>query len=146
MKQACGGRAFNHAVVPYTNGFAENYGDQRYLAVRLPRDEGDVYVAIYGCRNHSAGGPTRNLIYTRLVVVETKAMAEGKVLVNAEAMADRIAEEDHITLYGVYFDINMATIKPESSSTRLLDSGRVSVGIKKPNQVCFGIKLTAELR
>ena len=30
----CGGRDFNHAVMSYQSGFAENYRDQRFIAAR----------------------------------------------------------------------------------------------------------------
>ena len=45
--EACGGRNFNHAVSPYDQYFGDHYGDQRYLAAKLSRPEGDVYVSVY---------------------------------------------------------------------------------------------------
>jgi hypothetical protein len=39
----CGGRDFNHKLVEYKSGFGDNYSDQRFLAAKLARDEGDVY-------------------------------------------------------------------------------------------------------
>lgn len=72
---ACGGRDFNHASPGYRayyTPFGENYEDQRYLAARLSRDGGDVYVAVHTARNTSSGGPSRDRIYTQVDVVEEK--------------------------------------------------------------------------
>lgn len=113
----CGGRDFNHSVVPYWGGFAENYEDQRYLAANLTRPTGDVYVAVYVVRNHSEGGPTHNRIYTQLDIVEIKPMQGGMVSVDADVMAKAINNTGRIALYGIYFDTNKAEIKQESKTT-----------------------------
>jgi OOP family OmpA-OmpF porin len=113
----CGGRDFNHSVVPYWGGFAENYEDQRYYAGKLSRPEGNVYAAVYVVRNQSEGGPTHDRIYTQLDVVETRAMKQDMVTVNADAMARSIADTGRIALYGIHFDTDKAEIKPESKPT-----------------------------
>ena len=62
---ACGGRDFNHAVVPYHLTFSENYEDQRYLAARKARlGGGDIHVAIYVVKAYSVGGERKDRIYT----------------------------------------------------------------------------------
>jgi outer membrane protein OmpA-like peptidoglycan-associated protein len=113
----CGGRDFNHSVVPYWSGFAENYEDQRYYAGKLSRPEGDVYAAVYVVRNLSEGGPTHNRIYTQLDVVEVAPMKEEMVSVNADVMARSIADTGRVTLYGIHFDTDKADIKPDSRPT-----------------------------
>lgn len=116
--EECGGRSFNHSVVPYDwLGFSENYEDQRYVAAKLTRAKGDVYVAVYVVRNYSAGGPTHNRIYTQVDVVELKPMQSGMIKVDADAMAKEIDETGRIALYGIYFDTDKANIKPESQQT-----------------------------
>jgi outer membrane protein OmpA-like peptidoglycan-associated protein len=115
--EGCGGRNFNHAVVPYTSEFAENYENQRYLAAHLKRDEGDVYVSFYIVRNTSSGGPTYNLIFTQLDVIEAQPMDAGLVIIDSNTMEKEISKTGRVALYGIYFDTNKADVKPESMTT-----------------------------
>lgn len=110
---ACGGRYFNHAVVPYDLVFGDNYEDQRYLAARLAREEGDIYVSLYVARDQGAGSAAA----TQLDVITTKPMEGGMVTIDADAMAKGIAAEGHIAVYGIYFDTDKSDIKPESRPT-----------------------------
>lgn len=114
--EACGGRAFNNSVVPYVDGFGDNYRDQRYLAAKLARREGDLYVAVYVCWNHS-GDPKRVRAHTWLEVLEVAPMESGKVEVDADAMLQGIEQEGSVALYGITFDFNQAKIRPESRPT-----------------------------
>lgn len=113
----CGGRDFNHKVVEYKSGFGDNYSDQRFLAAKLARDEGDVYVSLYTVKNTSGGGPDRNHIYTEVDVIEVAPMQEAMVRVDANAMAEEIFETGSISIYGILFDFDKADIKPESAAT-----------------------------
>ena len=111
--EECGGRNFNHAAVPYTAYFGDAYSDQRYLAARLSRPEGDVYVAVYATRGTVDGGRTYN-VYVRVDVIELAPIEERMVTVDAKAMAEGIAAEGHMALYNIYFDTGKAELKPES--------------------------------
>lgn len=113
----CGGRAFNHKVVEYKSGFGDNYYEQRFLAAKLVRDEGDVYVSLYTVKNTTGGGPDKNHIYTQVDVIEIAPMDEGLVTVDADAMAEEIFETGSISIYGILFDFDKADIKPESAAT-----------------------------
>lgn len=113
----CGGRDFNHKVVEYSGGFADNYSDQRFLAAKLTRAEGDVYVSLYTVKNTGGGGPDRNHIYTEVDVIEIAPMQEAMVTVDANAMAEEIFETGSISIYGILFDFDKADIKPESAAT-----------------------------
>jgi len=108
--KACGGRPFNHNVVPYKNGFSENYGDQRYLAAKLEREEGDLYVAVYVCLNGSRA-------HTWVDVVEVAAMATGQVEVDAAKMLAGIEQKGSVALYGITFAFGKADILPSSEPT-----------------------------
>lgn len=110
----CGGRAFNHTVVPYWSGFAENYGKQRYFAAKRSDAKGDVYVAVYVVRNSSTGGPKRNLIYAQTDVIEIAKMDVGLEVVKASAMQKAIQQAGHIALYGILFDLDSANIRDGS--------------------------------
>ncbi len=113
----CGGRDFNHAVMDYQSGFAENYRDQRFIAARRTRADSDFAVSLYVVRNTSEGGSRANQIFFQLDVIEGAAMETGMVDVDAETMAREISETGSISLYGIHFDTGMTDIKPESEST-----------------------------
>jgi outer membrane protein OmpA-like peptidoglycan-associated protein len=83
--------------------------EQRYLAARMARPEGDVYVSLLALALQKP--------LVRLDVVETKPMASGLVTVDAAAMAADIARSGRVALYGIYFDTDRAEIKAESSPT-----------------------------
>lgn len=112
----CGGRNFNHAVARY-DLFGENDADQRYLAARLQRSEGDIYVSLYTVRNTSSGGPRHGRTFTQLDIIELKPMESNMVTIDANAMAREIDQTGRVALYGLYFDTARATIKPESKPT-----------------------------
>ncbi len=114
---ACGGRDFNNVVVPYNSQFGDNYEDQRYIAARLSRSQGDVYASIYTARNTTGGGSDHNAIYTQVNVIEIKPQTSKVVVVKAAQMAQRITASGRVALYGVYFDSGKAVLKPTSKPT-----------------------------
>jgi len=84
---------------------------RRYLAAKLSRPEGDVYVSIaVQAQDPSSTG------YTMLDVVEVKPM-ENKDLVDAASLADSVSRTGHAAVYGIYFDTAKADLKPESDAT-----------------------------
>jgi len=113
----CGGRSFNHAVMEYMSGFAENYSDQRFMAVRRSRADSDVAASLYVVRNTSEGGARANQIFYRLDVIEGTPMDVGMVDVDAETMAREISETGSVSIYGILFDTDQTDIKPESEAT-----------------------------
>lgn len=114
----CGGRDFNHAVVPYSLNFRENNEDQRYLAARKTGpDVGDVHVAIYTVKAHSIGGERKNRVYTQVDVIEEQARQSKVVVVEADEMAQRIDRAGKVALYGIHFDTDSARIRPQSRPT-----------------------------
>ena len=80
--------------------------DNRYLAAKLARPEGDVYVGLNVLSEHAY-----------LVVVEIKPMESGLVTVNAAALAGDLSRTGHVAVYGIYFDTGKADLKPESDPT-----------------------------
>jgi OmpA-OmpF porin, OOP family len=83
--------------------------DQRYLAARLARATGDLYVSLLAIE--------LNTPLARLDVVEVKPQKSSLVSVNAATMATDISTKGSVALYGIYFDTDRAEIKPESRST-----------------------------
>jgi len=97
-------------AAPIINDAFGNYGeDTRYLAAKLARAEGDVYVALWV---YDSGFD----IKTFLTVVEAKPMETGLVTVNAAALASDITKMGHASVYGIYFDTGKADVKPESDA------------------------------
>ena len=81
----------------------------RYALLRLPRAEGDVYLALYVAdlvQRENAG--------VVITVVETKPMDTGLVTIDADALGKAMVEEGKVALYGVHFDTDSAVIKPNS--------------------------------
>jgi len=84
----------------------------RYVAARLKRTEGDVWVGVKVLINgYSTGG-------TVLDVVEVKPLQADLVSVkSADAIRSDIGSTGHSPIYGVYFDTGKAIVKPESDPT-----------------------------
>ncbi|MBD3789868.1 MAG: DUF4892 domain-containing protein [Campylobacterales bacterium] len=89
--------------------------DQRLMVAKLSRDEGDIYVIVYIALNAQSEPQWASKKVTILIeVLETAKMDENMVTVDAEAMSKEIQVSGHIALYGIYFDVDKADIKPES--------------------------------
>lgn len=86
------------------------FGEMRYLAAKLARSEGDVYVALHV--KQTGKGKADHHAY--LVVLEMKPMQQGMVTVDAAALAGDLVASGHTAIYGIYFDTAKWDIKPES--------------------------------
>ena len=117
-RDACGGRNFNHAiaVADLYSLFGEYQAEQRYLAGKLSRSEGDAYAAVYAVMNKSGGGPNRNRVMVQLDVIELEPMEEKMVVLDAGTLHTEIAREGRIAVYGILFDFDAAAIRPESEA------------------------------
>ena len=93
--------------------------EQHYLAAKLSRPEGDVYISVYTARENFASW--KDLTWNRALVlvdiVETRPMEAGKVVVDAAAMANSLATSGRVALYGIYFDTNSTNLKDTSDPT-----------------------------
>ena len=91
------------------NYFRENV---RYLLARLDGPQGTVYVAIVIAEDSARG----NHAFIR--VVETKEMEEKKIsFVTATQMRSALADRGRISLYGIQFDFDKTSLRPESGET-----------------------------
>jgi len=105
--------------------FQGNEENQRFLAARLSRPEGDVNVVLYAVALQPS--PLLNALKQRGLeqdqtviqtdIIVSKPMESKMVTVKAEEMAKQISNTGSIALYGIYFDFNKADIKPESQPT-----------------------------
>ncbi len=79
-----------------------------YISAVTPKK--DAYISVYYAEGYR-GRPGGLFI----AVVEPKQLELGKV--DAKTIADKLQDQGHIALYGIYFDFDKATIKPESKPT-----------------------------
>jgi OmpA-OmpF porin, OOP family len=105
--------------------------DQRFLAAKIARPEGDVHVVVYAtaiAEPFEASVPAdpsaatyraaaKGQVVFQVDVVEAKTMESKMVTVAAADMAAGIARTGSIALYGILFDTNSAEVKPESVPT-----------------------------
>ncbi len=83
----------------------------RYTLASLDRPAGKVYVAMLV--GEGTPGPT---VFLR--IVELKPMDAGKVVfIDADAMRKSLAASGRVALYGIFFDTNRDTLKPDSKPT-----------------------------
>lgn len=82
---------------------------QRYIAAKLSRVEGTIYVSLFVSLESYENRPA-----IQLDVIEVKPMETGLVTVKAEALASDITRTGHVAIYGIYFDTGKADAKPES--------------------------------
>lgn len=86
-------------------GYVPSHDDARYLAGKLSRPEGDMYVAMH-----------INPTASHFVLIETKPMETGLVKITAETLNSDIMREGHVAVYDILFDTGKADLKPESSA------------------------------
>jgi outer membrane protein OmpA-like peptidoglycan-associated protein len=101
------------ALPKLSEDYVQNWFEQggRYLLARADRPEGAVYAALY--LGESASG---NVAVVR--VVETTEMETDKIaFVDASQMGQALADTGKIALYGILFDFDKDTLKPESGPT-----------------------------
>ncbi len=94
------------------NGDSSLYFDHaRYLLAKLDRPDGPVYAGILA-------GEDKQRITAFVEVVESRGMEGDKIaFVDAGQMADAIAGQNSVNLYGITFDFDQAVLRPESRPT-----------------------------
>lgn len=93
----CGERSIAPGMLPSAG--------TRYLAARLPRKDGDVYLAVHVYEH-----------FTDLHYATVKPMETSLVKVDAKALKDGIQADGHVAIYGIDFDTGKADLKPGSAS------------------------------
>jgi len=92
--------------------------NQRYLAAKRSRPEGDVYVSVYVATNTwNFHKETHDHPMILLDVIDAAPIETGMVTIDAAAMAKDISTTGHVALYGIHFDTDKTEPKPESQST-----------------------------
>jgi outer membrane protein OmpA-like peptidoglycan-associated protein len=86
----------------------------RYMLARREADSGTTHVNIVLCEDNPEFFPHHAFV----AVVESKAMDTGKIaFLDASAMQKSLEATGRVNLYGIYFDTDKDTIKPESKPT-----------------------------
>ena len=121
QQEECGPNFYTFAALPWANGFGwvrdvfiTEPPKQRYLAAKLVREEGDIYVGLYVIDYNfmnSMAAP-----YVHLDIVELAAIENKMVVVEAEALSQGIQTLGHAAVYGIYFDTDKDVIEPESKA------------------------------
>jgi outer membrane protein OmpA-like peptidoglycan-associated protein len=81
----------------------------RYLLASLTRAQGDVHIAVMAADLPDKGRPA-----VFVMLVESKPLEKGKMALDANALDQTLAKTGKAVLYGIYFDVDKADIKPES--------------------------------
>lgn len=107
--EACGGIPFSESVdaLPVPQMWIDGF-DYHYTAGRRSEAGRESFASVLVSRNNDE-------VTAQLVVAELGAL-ENK-MIDAAAMAKGLFDAGHIALYGIYFDTDKATLKPESRPT-----------------------------
>jgi OOP family OmpA-OmpF porin len=85
----------------------------RYILARLARPQGDVTVGVI-VADMEFHNPKRPGAF--VVVTEAKPMDSGMITVDASALEKSLETTGKALIYGIYFDVDKADIKPESKA------------------------------
>lgn len=86
-------------------------GGSCFIAGKITKNNGTAYVVVAG-REYS----DKKKIYMIDIIEETK-MEDDLITINADEMLKGIKADGKITLYGIYFDFDKASVKTESAPT-----------------------------
>jgi OmpA-OmpF porin, OOP family len=113
-RETCGDRTGNNLwfTLIYDKPLAANMNPSwdtgRFASLRLRRQEGDIHVMIYAQRAGSR-------LETRVEVVEAGAMEADRIrILGASELKAALDSTGRAALYGIYFDVDKAEVKPES--------------------------------
>lgn len=100
-------------------GALEYVRDIRYFAAKKATAGGDVWVSVYaavqtGGSNGDVSTALTGTTQALVEIVEPKASDAKIVTIQAEEIKKGIGTEGRVAFYGVYFDFDKATLKPES--------------------------------
>ncbi len=86
-------------------------GGAGYVAAKLERSTGNVYIVLTSYQF------TTEETVVLLDIIEEAPLDDGKIEVDADYIAREIEMNGSVALYGIYFDFDKASIKPESKET-----------------------------
>ena len=101
---------------------AKKIMDQRYLVAELPEIGAYISIHTYIIKSFSLTHSTICIPFIGRTVavvdiVEGKPREKNMVTVEASDMAQQISETGSVSLYGIFFDTNSATVREDSGTT-----------------------------
>ena len=105
--------------IDFDNAPETRFGDRfnaRYLAAKLSRSEGNVYISLFTARHGFHGGdwPDGHPAVFQVIVEETDLQTD---LISIEGVMQDIRSKGKTAIYGIHFDVDSAKIKDESEPT-----------------------------
>lgn len=110
-----GWRKINTTRSTYTFTQADT-ATARIASFKIPRPQGDIYIVVEAVSWANASKDYKAVkgAYAAVDIIETGALQQNMVTVNASDMSKAIATTGRVALYGILFDTAKADIKPES--------------------------------
>jgi OOP family OmpA-OmpF porin len=111
------GSFFEHAG-PGSQIWGYSADEARYAAAVKDENGAKTYVALYVIEYQDGYekkfSPKKGQVMVRIDTIEVGAITERMVTVSAAAITKDLASNGKVALYGILFDFDRATIKPES--------------------------------
>jgi len=104
-KGECARRYAGPTLQKYSGIMAVSNLAGRYTLARLSSAEGTAYIAIAVGEN-----------FTDIHVIELASMEQDKVALDAAALGKGLDNKGYVTVTGIFFDTDKATLKPESDA------------------------------
>jgi OOP family OmpA-OmpF porin len=92
-------------------------GDIHYLAAKRSQDGRDTYASLLVAQEENMSAEAKDTVSVVLHLIEPKPIGQSMVMVDAAKMDSDISANGHVSLYGIYFETDSATVKPESEPT-----------------------------
>ncbi|MGM0438641.1 MAG: OmpA family protein [Bacillota bacterium] len=107
---------FKDASETHFEGVGADKESGRYLAAKLSRAEGDVYISLFTAKHGFYGGswPDGQPAVFQVIIEETDLQTD---LINIEGVMQDIRSKGKAAIYGIHFDVDSAKIKDESEPT-----------------------------
>lgn len=103
----------------YLLAFTHNYGSAHYRYAEVVTDESKFHVGVFSAviAGNNPNADVRQRTVALVEILEIKDFEATLEFVDASQMQTEIAHTGHVALYGIQFDTNQATLKPESQNT-----------------------------
>jgi len=101
-------------VYPDTEEFWRLWGErksQRFLSAKISRPKNDIYLTIYISKGWY------NYPLLQLDIIEVQALETDKISIDVNSLTNELKATGFIRIYGIYFDIDKATMKSKSKHT-----------------------------
>ena len=103
----------------YLLAFTHNYGSASYRYATVAAGQSMFHIGVFTAvpGDNNPNPDVRNRTLALVEIVEIQDFEPTLEFIDASEMQSQISESGHVALYGVQFDHDSATLKPESQST-----------------------------